>query len=371
MKFTVSSHQFLKDLQAISGSVGTGAVLPILENFLFKLKGNKLIVKASDLETTMTSEIQVEGSQDGTIAIPAKILTDTLKALPDQPLSLTADKNLQVQIKAKNGNYKLTGENGDDFPVEPEASNVAEVSIPGAMLADAINKSLFAVSADTMRPAMTGVFVEIEKGGTTFVATDAHKLVRYNNKTVKNDTRGSFIVPKRAMGLLKGAIDESADVTIRYNDASAFFEVGDNIQLVCRLIDSKFPDYNKAIPKGNDNILTINRNDLHNALRRISLFSSKTTNQVVFKLNKNKLKLSAKDLDYSNEASEDLTCQYDGDAMEIAFNAKFVLEILGALEDDDVEFQLANASRAGLIEPADKANGVDVTMLVMPIMLNS
>jgi len=359
MKFTVSSHQFLKDLQAISGSVGTGAVLPILENFLFKLKGNKLIVKASDLETTMTSEIQVEGSQDGTIAIPAKILTDTLKALPDQPLSLTADKNLQVQIKAKNGNYKLT------------ASNVAEVSIPGAMLADAINKSLFAVSADTMRPAMTGVFVEIEKGGTTFVATDAHKLVRYNNKTVKNDTRGSFIVPKRAMGLLKGAIDESADVTIRYNDASAFFEVGDNIQLVCRLIDSKFPDYNKAIPKGNDNILTINRNDLHNALRRISLFSSKTTNQVVFKLNKNKLKLSAKDLDYSNEASEDLTCQYDGDAMEIAFNAKFVLEILGALEDDDVEFQLANASRAGLIEPADKANGVDVTMLVMPIMLNS
>jgi len=252
MKFTVSAHKFLKDLQSISGSVGAGAVLPILENFLFVLKGNKLTVKASDLETTMFCDMSVEGKEDGTLAIPARLLLDTLKSLPDQPLVVSSNKNLQVEVKAANGNYKLTGENGDEFPSEPEAENVSEVTMAGEALSDVIGKSLFAVSTDNMRPAMTGVYVELHGDGATFVATDAHKLVKYNNSSVKKGKSGSFIVPKKAMSLLKAAIDETQDVVIRYNDNNAFFEIGENIGLVCRLIDSKFPDYNKAIPKGNN-----------------------------------------------------------------------------------------------------------------------
>lgn len=371
MKFSVNSSGFLKDIQAISGAVGTGAVLPILEDFLFELKGNKLTVKASDLETTMIAEVEVEGKEDGKIAIPAKLLLETLKSLPDQKLSVTVNKNLSIEIKATNGNYKLTGENGDDFPKGNEIGDASELSLSGKTLLDAINKSLFAVSSDEMRPAMTGVFMELDKGGTTFVATDAHKLVKYTTSEISSSKRASFIVPKKAMSLLKAAISESDDVQVSYNQSNAFFQVGNNIQLISRLIDSKYPDYDKVIPKGNNNILTVNRLSLFNALKRIALFSSKTTNQVVFHIKENELALSAKDLDYSNEAKEKMTCMYNGEPMDIAFNAKFLLEILSVLEDEEVEFQLANPSRAGLIEPTQQKENTDLTMLVMPIMLNA
>lgn len=372
MKFTVSTQSILNELNTLSGAISSNSVLPILEDFLFELNDNILTISASDLETSMSSGMEVEASEGGKIAIPAKILLDTLKALPDQPLDFDIDEeSYSVAITSQTGHYKLVGENCDDFPEIPEAKEVSEVTMGADILLNAISKTLFAVSNDELRPAMTGVFVSIDQSGTIFVATDAHKLVRYNNSSTTHSEFSSFIVPRKAMSLLKNALIKAEEnVTISYNSTNAFFNFG-RTHLICRLIDSKFPDYNAVIPKDNNNYLTIGRIEFQNALRRISIYASKTTYQVVLGIDSEELTLSAQDVDFSNEAKETINCQYDGEPMNIAFNAKFLVEILGVLDTDEIIMQLSTPSRAGLIVPAEQNENEDLIMLVMPIMMNT
>lgn len=372
MKFIVSTTTLLKSLQTISGVINTSSVLPILEDFLFEIKAGKMTVFATDLETSMSTELKVEAKDSGRIAIPARILLDTLKTLPEQPLTFKVDeKTFGVEITSETGRYKLSGENADDFPKIPQPEAVTEINIPASALSNAIAKTLFAVSSDDLRPAMTGVLFQVSPDGMTFVATDAHKLVKLNRSDVKASKAAQFIVPKKALGLLKAALPVSdSGVNVSYNKSNAFFTF-ENTKLICRLIDANYPDYNAVIPQNNPNTLFINRLELQNAMRRISIYSNKTTYQVVLSIAGSELKISAQDLDFSNEATERLTCNYEGTDIEIGFNARFLIEMLGVLDSGEIEIELSTPTRAGVLRPTEKNDNEDLLMLVMPVMINS
>ena len=371
MKFSVSSSELLKRLSMAAGAIGSNPVLPILEDFLFTIKNNQLTIAATDLETSISTTIEVMSDGDGVVAVPAKILLDTLKALPQQPITFSVnDENYGIEITSAYGKYKLAGENGDDFPQIPAADNTDSLTVPSGTMLQSINKTVFATSNDELRPAMTGVYVQVDFDKLIFVATDAHKLVKYTFQDISSEVSTTFILPKKALNLLKNALPTGEPTKISFNKANAFFAFGDT-NLVCRLIDAKYPDYNAVIPVDNPNLLTVSRTDLQNSLKRIAIYANKTTNQVILNISGESLTISAQDLDFSNEATEQLSCTYDGDALTIGFNAKFLIEMLGVLESDEVKMELSTPTRAGILLPADDTDGEEILMLVMPVMLSN
>jgi DNA polymerase III subunit beta len=371
MKFIVSSSALLKQLQQISGVINANTVLPILEDFLFEVEKNKLTVVATDLETVMKVHLEVEAKDSGKVCIPAKILIDSLKNIPDQPLTFNIDKHFAVELTSDNGKYKVMGENPDNFPKEPAADETTSFTTTSTALVTAINKTLFAVSNDDLRPAMTGVFFEMDKKGLQFVATDAHRLVRYKRKDVSCPKNDTLIVPKKPLNLLKSALPDNEDeITISYNSNHLFVTHG-TTQMSCRLIDARFPDYKVVIPADNPYKLVVARNDFQSALRRVSIFSNKSTNQVVLNIHGSELQLTAQDVDFSFEGSERMKCQYDGEDLAIAFNARFLIEMLASTDSDEVRMELSTPTKAGIIKPTDEDENEEVLMLVMPLMLNS
>ncbi len=371
MKFIVNSSYLLKQLSNINGVITTNPVVPILENFLFEIDKNSLTVTASDLQTSMITEITVESKEKGNIAVPARILLDTLKNLPDQPVTFSIDESTySIEISSDNGRYKLAGENATDFPKVPAVSNDFSAAISSEVLARAVNNTIFATSNDELRPAMTGVYVNLGEKNTTFVATDGHRLVRYRRTDIKSDNGNSIIIPRKALNLLKATLPtENTDVSIDFNMSNAFFKFG-NIRMICRLIDERFPDYENVIPSTNPIKMTISRTDLLGSLKRISIYANKTTHQVRLKITGSELQVSAEDLDFSNEANERLSCDHEGDDIEIGFNAKFLIEMLTNLDTDQIKLNMSAPNKAGVIIPAEKEKGEDILMLVMPVMLN-
>ena len=334
MKFIVSSSQLLKQLQHIAGVINANTVLPILEDFLFEVEKNKLTVVATDLETVMRIQMEIEARETGKVCIPAKILMDSLKNIPDQPLTFNIDKNFAVEITSDNGKYKVMGENPDNFPKEPAADDTTSFTMTASALITAINKTLFAVSNDDLRPAMTGVFFELNKDYLQFVATDAHRLVRYKRTDVSCPKADSFIVPRKPLNLLKSALPDNEDeITINYNANHLFVKHG-TTQMSCRLIDARFPDYKVVIPADNPYKMVVGKSDFQSALRRVSVFSNKSTNQVALNISGSELQLAAQDVDFSFEGNERMNCKYDGNDLQISFNAKFLIEMLGAEESD-------------------------------------
>lgn len=372
MKFTVSSSVLLKQLAAINGVVSTNPIVPILENFLFQLDGGSLTVTASDLQTVMITEIQVESSDKGAIAIPAKLLLDTLRGLPEQPIAIKVDSDtFGIEIVSENGRYKLSGENPIDFPKIPSVNRAFSVELSSTALLSAIVNTIFATSTDELRPAMTGVFLQLGANHATFVATDGHRLIRYRRFDVKSAVDTTMIIPRKALNLLKSSLPDNVPVKAEFSQSNAFFSFA-NIKMICRLIDERFPDYENAIPTNNPNVLTISRGEILNSLRRISIYSNRTTHQIRLKLTPpNELVISAEDLDYSNEANERLLCEYNGDEMEIGFNAKFLIEMLNNVNSNSLSFELSAPNRAGLVVPLEKEDDEDILMLVMPVMLNT
>ncbi len=372
MNFIVSTSTLLKQLQSVSGALSNSTVLPILENFLFEIKDGNLKISATDLQTSMTTSLAVETQENGRIAIPSRILLDTLKSLPEQPVSFSVDdKTFAIEISAGDGKYKLSGENGEDFPKIPSVENASSVNVPASVLAEAINKTIFAVSNDELRPAMTGVYCQLSTNALTFVATDAHKLVRYRRTDARAASNTSFILPKKALNLLKSALpSEDVNVSVEYNNTSAFFKFG-NINLVCRLIDERYPDYEAVIPHTNPNKLTLDRLAFLGTLSRVAIYANKTTHQVRLKVTGNELSISSEDIDFANEAHERLSCQYEGEDLEIGFNARFLIEMLKNLSSEEVVLQMSTPNRAGLLLPQGSDENEDILMLVMPVMLNS
>lgn len=370
MNFVISSATLLKHLQGISGVLSTSNTLPILDNFLFEINDGRLTVSASDLETTMRTSMDVEANEEGKIAIPAKLLLDVLKTLPDQPCTfLVDDSNYGVEIAYDNGKSKMVGYNGEDFPKVPTLENANSIRVSGDIVASAINKTLFATGVDDLRPVMSGVFCQFSPENITFVATDAHKLVRYTRTDSQASGSSSFILPKKPLNLLKTNLKGDEEVLLEYNDSNAVFTFND-IVLVCRLIDGKYPNYEAVIPKENPNVLVIDRLQFMSSIKRVSIFANKTTHQIKLKLAGSELSLSAEDIDFANEANERLTCNYDGDDMEIGFNSRFLVEMLNNLESTEVRLEMSEPSRAGLLKPSEKEENEDILMLVMPVMLN-
>lgn len=372
MKFIVNSSYLLKQLSNINGVITTNPVVPILENFLFEIDKSSLTVTASDLQTSMITELGIESKERGNIAVPARILLDTLKNLPDQPVTFSIDESTySIEISSDNGRYKLSGENATDFPKVPSVSNDFSAAISTEVLARAVNNTIFATSSDELRPAMTGVYVNLGEKNTTFVATDGHRLVRYRRTDIKSDNGNSIIIPRKALNLLKATLPtENTDVTIDFNMSNAFFKFG-NIRMICRLIDERFPDYENVIPSQNPIKMTISRTDLLGSLKRISIYANKTTHQVRLKITGSELQVSAEDLDFSNEANERLSCEHEGDDIEIGFNAKFLIEMLTNLDTDQIKLNMSAPNKAGVILPIEKDKGEDILMLVMPVMLNT
>ncbi|MEM8764671.1 MAG: DNA polymerase III subunit beta [Bacteroidota bacterium] len=372
MKFIVSSTYLLKNLQVLGGVINNSNTLPILDNFLFDLKQNQLTVSASDLETTMSSVLEVDSDAEGTIAVPARLLLDTLKTFAEQPLTFIVEDNNTVEISSNHGKYALAYADGAEFPKAVEVSNPSSTTLMGDILATAINKTIFAAGNDDLRPVMSGVFFQFSTEQLTFVATDAHKLVKYQRTDVKASELAEFIMPKKPLNLLKGILSGSeSEVVIEYNESNAKF-IFDNTELICRLIDGKYPNYEAVIPKENPNVLTIARNQILGSVRRVSIYSNKTTHQIRLKIAGAELNISAEDVDYSNKAEERLSCSYQGDDMQIGFNSRFLIEMLGNLSSDEISLEMSLPNRAGILTPSDGLDeGEQITMLVMPVMLNT
>jgi DNA polymerase III subunit beta len=326
---------------------------------------------ATDLETVMKVHLDVESKETGKVCIPAKILLESLKNIADQPLAFTIDKQFSVEITSDNGKYKVMGENPDNFPKDPSADETSAFELSANVLSTAINKSLFAVSNDDLRPAMTGVLVEMSPTAIQFVATDAHRLIRYKISDVTCPKTDSLIVPKKPLNLLKSALPgNDSMVKLSYNGNHLFASFGD-VQMSCRLIDARFPDYKVVIPADNPYKLVVSRTDFQSALRRVSVFSNKSTNQIVLSIHGSELQLAAQDIDFSFEGNERMKCSYTGEDMSIAFNARFLIEMLNATGSDEIRIELSTPTKAGIIKPTDQDKSEDLLMLVMPLMLNS
>ena len=372
MKFIVSSSQLLKQLQILGGVINTNNTLPILDNFLFELGDNALRISASDLETTMSTSIPVEADEKGAIAVPARLLLDILKTFPEQPLTFKVEDNNTIEISSDSGKYALAYAEGDEFPKAVEVESPSSTPVKGHILATGISNTIFASGNDDLRPVMSGVFFQLSPESLIFVATDAHKLVKYIRKDVSASEVAEFIMPKKPLNLLKNILSGSdEEVVIEYNDTNAKFLFG-NSSLICRLIDGKYPNYEAVIPRENPNKLTLDRNAFYNSVRRVSIFSSKTTHQIRLRMAGTELKISAEDLDFSNKADERLQCSYEGDDMQIGFNSRFLLEMLNHLDSNEILLEMSLPNRAGILTPIDGLeDGEEITMLVMPVMLSN
>lgn len=372
MKFIVSSSYLLKQLQVLGSVINSNNTLPILDNFLFELNNNALTVSASDLETTMSVTLEIDSDSVGSVAVPAKLLLETLKTFPEQPLTFTVEDNNTIEISSNSGKYALAYASGDEFPKAVTLEDPSVTVVPAEVLATAVSKTIFAAGNDDLRPVMSGVFFQFSPEGLTFVATDAHKLVKYQRTDVTASQVADFIMPKKPLNILKGILSTSdAEVKIEYNDSNATFSF-DNYVLTCRLIDGKYPNYEAVIPKENPNKLLISRGQFQSSVRRVAIFSNKTTHQIRLKIAGAELNISAEDIDYSNKAEERLTCDYQGDDMQIGFNSRFLTEMLSNLQSDEIMLEMSLPNRAGILTPVDGLDeGETVTMLVMPVMLNN
>ena len=370
MKFNVNSGDLLKKLTVAMGTVASNPMMPILEDFKFQLENSTLTITASNLGTTIETKISVNEEEAGIAAVPARLLTDTLKALPDQAVTieLDTDENI-IYITSSYGKYNMAANNVEDFPKLPVFDNVQTFSFSTDVLYNVINKTLFATSNDDLRPAMTGLYMSVEKSKLIFVTTDAHKLVKYVFNGAQSDVTGSIILSKKTLNVVKSVISGNAEVTVSFNKDFVFFIVDDTI-VSGRLITGSFPDYNAVIPVNNENKMIINRLDFLNSVRRISIFANKTTNQVVLKIENQEVNIFTQDLDFSNQADETIPCQLEGNPITIAFNAKFLVEMLGVLDTEEVVLELSAPNRAGLLVPVDSSDDEQLTMLIMPVLLN-
>ena len=376
MKFVVSSTELLSHLSAISKVISSKSTMPILDNFLFQLSETELTITASDLESTLITSLELDNIEgEGAVAVPAKLITDTLKEFPEQPLTFQIDgESFQVEIFSDNGKFSIMGQDAEDFPEQPELNEegASSIDVSHVVLLRGIEKTLFATADDELRPVMNGIYVELSPDYMSFVASDAHKLVRYRRTDAKAEFESSFILPKKPASLLKGLLPkEEFDVKLEFDDKNAFFTLS-NYKLICRLVEGNYPAYNSVIPTNNPNKMIIDRLNFFNTVKRVSVFSNQASNLIKLNINENKLVVSAQDIDFSISAVERLSCEYEGEEIEIGFKSTFLQEILTNISSSDVKVELSDPTRAGLLLPAETDDeDEDMLMLLMPMMINA
>lgn len=373
MRFTISSTALSNRLLSLSRVINTKNSLPILNCFMFDAQNGQLTITASDSENIVRMSLNLDSLEgEGKFAVNNHNILDAVKELPEQPL--TIDVNMgehTIYISYQNGSYNFPILEADEFPVpQPLSANTTTITLSADMLVDNITRSLFATAQDELHPVMNGIYFDITADSLAVVATDGHKLVRNRVFAVKNDVPAAFILPKKPAALLKGFIaKDSGDIVVRFDSRSAEFSFGEG-NLVSRLIDGKYPNYNSVIPENNPYQITIDRKSLIGAIRRVLPFASDSSQLIRFHIANGQLDLSAEDIDFSTSAKESMTCTYEGNPMSIGFKGSSILEILGNLQSDEVNIQLADPSRAGLVVPSEQPEGENVLMLVMPVLLN-
>jgi DNA polymerase-3 subunit beta len=374
MKFIVASGELQKALSTVSGVISSSQSRPILENYLFEIDENNLKITASDGETTLINSIEVRSDDTGKFAVPAKIFQDFVKTYGEQPLTLSVkdaeDGNGSIlEILDEKDNFAVALDHAEDYPEVPEFDASQSVQISAGVLCEALTNTLFATSNDSLRPVMTGVLFQFKEDETNFVSTDSHRLVVYKRSDLGNPEPIEFIMPKKPLSIFKNILaNSSEDVKIEFNENMAKFTFGNNIW-ICRLIDGKYPNYSAVIPKENPNVLTINRSLLLSSIRRASIMSNKSTNQVRFKLSGNILHLHAEDTEYANKADMQIPCDYNGEDINIGFSSKFLTEMLSVLSSDDITMKMSQPNRPGIIEPVDGLEDQEnILMLSMPVI---
>ena len=373
MRFTLSSTALSSRLQTLARVINSKNSLPILDSFLFEVRNQQLFITASDSENVMRSVLaldQVDG--EGNFAVPNRTLLDAMKELPEQPLTFDIDLNtLTIKIIYQNGLYNFTAQSADEYPrVQPIPDGATVITIDSQTLADNISRSIFATAQDELRPVMNGIYFDLTPNSLNVVASDGHKLVRNKNFTIKSENPAAFILPKKPATLLKNVLGkDGGDVVIKFDDRSAEISFADGV-LFCRLIEGRYPNYNSVIPQNNPNQLNIDRRSLIGALKRVLPFASESSQLIRFHLEAGKLELSSEDIDFATSAKEVVTCEYAGQSMNIGFKGSSLSEILNNLQSDEVQIELADPSRAGIIVPAQQPENEDVLMLIMPMLLN-
>lgn len=373
MNFTVSSSVLASRLQAISRVINPKAIYPILEDFLFRIEDGRLTATAADNDTTLEAVIDlVESDRNGQIALPAKTLLDALKEIPEQPLKFNIDENsYKTVVKYQNGEYELVGQNADEYPTPAVLQeNSTSLTVSSKILSSGLTRTIFATADDELRPVMNGIFFDINEDGATFVASDGHKLVCNKNSQIRVEGKSSFILPKKPASLFCSLMGkEITDISVEFDNRIARFSLPE-FRMVCRLIDGRYPNYNSVIPQNNPHCLTIDRQTLVTALRRVSVFSPASSGLIKLHIEKDMVEISTQDLDFSTSAKETLTCQYEGAVMSIGFKANFLIDILGNIPGQEISIKLADPSRAGIIVPTEQNEGENLLMLLMPMVLN-
>jgi len=379
MKFTVSSADLLRALSTVNGAVPSKSTLPILECVLFEREaldggGDALRIAATDLEISIVQRVAVSFEQNGTdakqrIAVPARRLLDTLRALPDLPVTVATDGDFNVELTTDQGRYKMVGFDGGDYPALPALEGAQTIEAQGALVKRAVDKTGFAASKDALRPAMMGVLFQVRPEKSTVVATDGHRLVKLVVDGITAEQPVDVIVPEKALSLAAKAAGDGA-CTIRISSGYVGFDFGDT-QVIGRLIEEQYPNYEAVIPVENEKRLTVGRDAMLAAVRRVALYSSSMTHQIRLALDGDQLAISAEDIERASEAKERVLCDYDAGAMEIGFNSQYLQEVLSNVDSEDVVFEFSSPNRAGVVSPADGADGEELLMLIMPVMLNT
>lgn len=376
MKFIVSRDVLYRNLSAISGVMGSNSTMPILENFLFTLKGDQLILTASDMDSTMTAVIELDNVEgEASVAVPAKLLLETLKLIPETPIVFAFDEENHVfKYTAAEGEYAAPCKDGKEFPAVPVIGNPSSFDVQASVLQRAISKTLFATGNDELRPNMMGVLCELSQECISFVSTDAHKLVRYRNSSVHADSMASLILPKKPLSHLKGILNGvSEDVHVEYSQDDNHISFSfDNFVLYSSLKEGKYPNYENVIPKDNPNSLVVSREDFLKSIRRVGIYSNQSTFQVRVSLSEASNNITAEDMDYSNKANENIAGDYIGEKMDIGFNSKFLREMLENMDGDQIRLEMSQPNRAALILPIEEFDeNESLLMLIMPVMLNN
>ena len=373
MRFTVSSTALSSKLNALSRVINSKNSLPILADFLFDINDNVLYLTASDSENVMKTQLELtESDGNGRFCIGNHDLLEAVKGFSEQPITFEVDTMTNIaKISYQNGLFSLPVENADDFP-QPQGLNFAanEIVISSALLAENINRSIFATAQDELRPVMNGIYFDLTPEHLAIVASDGHKLVRNKVLSVHSEQPAAFILPKKPAGLLKNLLSkDGGDITIRFDERNAQINYGDG-EIICRLIEGRYPNYNSVIPQNNPNQLTVDRLALLAALRRVQPFANDSSNLIRFHVEGGTLQLNAEDYDFSKTATERMSCDYNGQPMSIGFKGSSFIEILSNFDCQEVIIQLADPSRAGLVLPSEQPENQDVLMLMMPMLLN-
>lgn len=373
MRFNISSNTLSNRLLTLSKVINSKNSLPILDDFLFEVTNGQLVITASDSENVMTSLLPLDESEgEGSFAVSNHTIIDAVKELPEQPLNIDVNFNeMKMYITYQNGSYNFPVQNADEYPkAQPVSDSATTITINASILVDNINRSLFATAQDELRPVMNGIYFDLTADSLAIVSSDGHKLVRNKNYSVKSDAPASFILPKKPAQLLKAVLSkDGGDVVLKFDDRSAEISFTDG-KLVCRLIEGRYPNYNSVIPQNNPNLVTIDRKSLLGALRRVLPFASDSSQLIRFHLDNGHMELNAEDIDFATSAKESITCEYGGQPMSIGFKGSSMVEILNNLEGDEIQIQLADPSRAGVIIPIEQPENEDVLMLIMPMLLN-